>query len=407
LPAANSQPWAISGFYDGTIWFTERAASKIAQINTSGRVLQEILTPTLNSQPQSLVIGPDGNLWFTEQAGDILGRLAGGTITEFAIPTVGSMPGDAVVGPDGALWFTEQAGNKIGRFTPLSNTPLLASILPSSRSPEVPHAATAFATIINSESSAATGCAIAPLQYVPVSSFQYQTTNPATNALTGTVNTPVNIPAGQFQTYVIALTPSAPFPPIDLQFSFSCANANAAPIFLGIDTLQYSSSSTAVPDVVALAATARNDGILHIAGIFGSSAFAVATVNVGAAGHHGDREYRNEDPAAGHHNMPDQSLDRRVPVSSRGASTRQSTPTRRRPLRSSRPRAAAYRSIPRTTASSSSSAAAASFRRPTAFSCSSATRMASCGARPASRSKRNDGAAADFPKAARILRPSK
>jgi hypothetical protein len=194
------------------------------------------------------------------------------------------MPGDAVVGPDVALWFTEQAGNKIGRFTPLSNTPLLASILPSSRSPEVPHAATAFATIINSGSSAATGCAIAPLQYVPVSSFQYQTTNPATNALTGTVNTPANIPAGQFQTYVIALTPSAPFPPIDLQFSFSCANANAAPIFLGIDTLQYSSSSTAVPDVVALAATARNDGILHIAGIFGSSAFAVATVNVGAAG---------------------------------------------------------------------------------------------------------------------------
>src|SRR5580704_39892 len=190
LPAANSQPWAISGFYDGTIWFTERAASKIAQINTSGRVLQEILTPTLNSQPQSLVIGPDGNLWFTEQAGDILGRLAGGTITEFAIPTVGSMPGDAVVGPDGALWFTEQAGNKIGKFTPLSNTPLLASMLPSSRSPEVPHAAAAFATIINSGSSAATGCAIAPLQYVPVSSFQYQTTNPATNALTGTVNTP-------------------------------------------------------------------------------------------------------------------------------------------------------------------------------------------------------------------------
>jgi hypothetical protein len=34
-----------------------------------------------------------------------------------------------------------------------------------------------------------------------------------------------------------------------------------------------------VPDVVALVATAQNDGILHITGTTGSNAFAVATVN--------------------------------------------------------------------------------------------------------------------------------
>jgi hypothetical protein len=39
-----------------------------------------------------------------------------------------------------------------------------------------------------------------------------------------------------------------------------------------------------VPDVVALVATAQNDGILHITGTPGSNAFAVATVNVGASG---------------------------------------------------------------------------------------------------------------------------
>jgi len=38
-----------------------------------------------------------------------------------------------------------------------------------------------------------------------------------------------------------------------------------------------------VPDVVALAATAQNDGILHIIGTTGSNAFAVATVNVGSS----------------------------------------------------------------------------------------------------------------------------
>jgi hypothetical protein len=39
-----------------------------------------------------------------------------------------------------------------------------------------------------------------------------------------------------------------------------------------------------VPDVVALAATVTNNGILGIPGTSGSGAFAVATVNVGASG---------------------------------------------------------------------------------------------------------------------------
>ncbi len=43
-----------------------------------------------------------------------------------------------------------------------------------------------------------------------------------------------------------------------------------------------SASTTPVPDIVALAATAQNDGIRHITGTSGSNAFAVATVNVGA-----------------------------------------------------------------------------------------------------------------------------
>jgi enamine deaminase RidA (YjgF/YER057c/UK114 family) len=53
-------------------------------------------------------------------------------------------------------------------------------------------------------------------------------------------------------------------------------------VTFGLDTLLYSASATPVPDVVALAATAMNDGILHITGTTGSNAFAVATVNVGA-----------------------------------------------------------------------------------------------------------------------------
>jgi hypothetical protein len=58
---------------------------------------------------------------------------------------------------------------------------------------------------------------------------------------------------------------------------------NAAPSNTGLNTLSLSASATPVPDIVALAATAQNDGILHITGTPGSNAFAVATVNVGAS----------------------------------------------------------------------------------------------------------------------------
>jgi hypothetical protein len=49
VPTANSEPWAIRVF-GSSIWFTERNSSKIAPINASGQVLQEIPTPTANSQ---------------------------------------------------------------------------------------------------------------------------------------------------------------------------------------------------------------------------------------------------------------------------------------------------------------------------------------------------------------------
>jgi hypothetical protein len=219
-----------------------------------------------------------------QQPGNNIARLtSNGTITEFAVPTASSLPAGMTIGPDGAFWFVESMGNKVGRFLPLSSTiQLFAAVLPSSRSIQVGGTpATAFATIINAGSSDATGCGIAPVTFLPAT-FVYQTTNPATNALSGTPNTPVSIAAGGSQTFVVAETPAAPFPSVSAEFGFACGNANAAPIQFGVDTLLYSASTTPVPDVVALAATAMNDGILHITGTTGSSAFAVATVNVGA-----------------------------------------------------------------------------------------------------------------------------
>lgn len=160
---------------------------------------------------------------------------------------------------------------------------LVAAVLPSSRSIQVGTAATAFATIINTASTPSLACGLAPLSSVPAS-FHFQTTNPVTNQITGTPDTPVDIPAGAGQSFVFAFTPTGPFPPTDVALSFDCANTDPAPSISGLNSLLLSASTSPVPDIVALAATVKNDGIVDIPGPNTAGAFAVATVNVGASG---------------------------------------------------------------------------------------------------------------------------
>jgi hypothetical protein len=161
---------------------------------------------------------------------------------------------------------------------------LLAAVLPSSRSVQVGIVATAFATIINRGHSLATACKIAPFSGV-AASFHYQTTDPNTNQITGTADTPVDIASGSFQSFIIAFIPTQALAPTDALMIFECTNTDPAPINTGLNTLLLSVSATPVPDIVALAATPTNDGIVNIPpGVTGTGAFAVATVNVGASG---------------------------------------------------------------------------------------------------------------------------
>lgn len=166
-------------------------------------------------------------------------------------------------------------------YNPLAPSPLLAAVLPASRSVQVGVSATAFATIINTANTIASGCSIAPIGTLPAS-FAFQTTDPATNRLIGTANTPADVAAnnGQ-QSFVFALTPIATISPQNVQFGFACANAAPAPVQTGLNTLLLSASTSPVPDVIALSATASADGILRLPGSTGSNAFAVATTNLG------------------------------------------------------------------------------------------------------------------------------
>jgi hypothetical protein len=164
-----------------------------------------------------------------------------------------------------------------------ANVNLLAAVLPDSRSVQVGATATAFATMLNTGSVDGSTCSIAPTTSVPAS-FVYQTTDPSTNALTGTPNTPATVPAGGGQTFVVAFTPTAAFNPTDISFAYTCANApSPAPSVLGVNTLNLSASTTPVPDVIALNTT-TDPGYVDVSPATNAGAFAVATDNIGASG---------------------------------------------------------------------------------------------------------------------------
>jgi hypothetical protein len=137
--------------------------------------------------------------------------------------------------------------------------------------------------IINLGPGPARACSISP-STDPPAIFAFQTTNPASNQPTGTANSPVDIAAGAAQSFVLSLTPTSPIAATDFVLNFKCSNSPPAPIALGLNTLLFAGSATATPDVVALAATADNTGFVDIPGPAATGVFAVATVNVGAAG---------------------------------------------------------------------------------------------------------------------------
>ena len=144
---------------DGTIWFTENAAFKFAQLTPSTGAIAEyslegpeqtsgitigsdgkiwftagqreivLVTPPTSGEfvefdlgagafPLGIAIGSDGNIWITEAGRHRIARLQpSGTITEFQLPTSSGTPQHIVAAQDGTLWYTETTGMDIGRIT--------------------------------------------------------------------------------------------------------------------------------------------------------------------------------------------------------------------------------------------------------------------------------------------------
>jgi len=198
--------------------------------------------------------------------------------------TLSGTPGTGDVGDHDVVLVVTDSGvptqSDTQSFTITVAEPTVAAVLPGSRSAVVNSPVTAFATIINAGSAPLTGCAIAPTTSVSAD-FLYQTTDPNTNALTGTANTPVDLGGGDAQSFVFAFTPTLAFAATEISFDFSCDGAGVATEIPGVNTFILSASATPVADIIALAASAT-PGQVVLSG--GAGAFAVATANVGATG---------------------------------------------------------------------------------------------------------------------------
>ena len=179
-------------------------------------------------------------------------------------------------------WNNPTAPDGQNRSGVWSNTALVAAVLPGSRSVQIGTTATTFATIINAGAVLANACFITPATAF-TGHFQYQTTDPATNAPTGSPDTPTDIPAGAAQTFVLSLQPTSAID-ADVAFTFRCQDAASVAMLPGINTLWLVSSSFGAPDIVALAATAENDGIVHLDPGTGTGAFSIASINLGETG---------------------------------------------------------------------------------------------------------------------------
>ncbi|MEI9982556.1 MAG: IPT/TIG domain-containing protein [Aliidongia sp.] len=202
---------------------------------------------------------------------------AGSSNTQFSGPS-----GIAIDAAHGRVFIGDRQNDRVQVFS-VAPTVAFASVLPGSRSVQLGRPATIFASLVNAGTVPLEGCRVALPVTAPTGlSLSYQTTNPATNALTGTADTPATIAANNgVQSFLVTLLGTEDFSAPGMALDFDCLGVGPAAIDSGVDTVDLAMSTTPAADIIALAATQSGNGIAELpAG--GVGAFAVASSNVGA-----------------------------------------------------------------------------------------------------------------------------
>lgn len=285
---------------DGALWFTT-GAGKVGRFTGvgPGSVTLVDIPGGFRAPVGALATGQDGALWLTSADDPNLRRItAAGNVTGFSNPTgwAGGI-GAITSGSDGNIWFTTGGlgGNapRIWRMIPPpSDSPLLAAVLPASRSVQVgTTVATVFTSILNNGPNNLQGCGIAPVSPVPAG-FSFQATDPLTNALVGTRNALVSIAAGTVGSFLLAFDGKSGQISLNVQFGYFCngaagspatASANPAGTILGVNTVLLTLDKNPVPDMIAVGLTPSNDGYSRTGGDFGTGIFVIAATDIGSA----------------------------------------------------------------------------------------------------------------------------
>ena len=246
------------------------------------------------SQPNTASFDPASNLVLIADAGrnqrvQVLDALSYAYVTTLGTSGSRGAGNDQFAGPLGIAAdpvhrriFVGDAGNDRVQVFATAPQTAFAATLPGARSVELGHPATIFASIVNAGTTPLGPCRILLPVTAPSSlSLHYQTTDAATNALTGTPDSPAVIAGSNGrQSFLVSLAGTEPVTAAGLPLDFTCLGAAPAEVVPGVDTVDLMMAPAPVADIIALAATPTGDGVVELpAG--GAGAFAVASDNAG------------------------------------------------------------------------------------------------------------------------------
>jgi hypothetical protein len=172
---------------------------------------------------------------------------------------------------------------------------LATAILPTHRSAADGDTISHFAVMINSSTTdTLTNCRLQGTgntgpndEQIRRDSFTYQTVD-ANNNLTGTPNTPVDLPPGAVQHFVFSMDAGSVFGSFGFFVRqtalFRCNNGVGQDITYVNTSSLYYTDLKAPMDALSVAVTPSGDGVLRIATAGGTEAFSIAATNLGSAG---------------------------------------------------------------------------------------------------------------------------
>jgi len=122
VPTKESGPARLAIQEDGTVWFPELYANKLARLNPDSGEIKEWDLPTASGFPSFARVGKDGGVWLSQPMADRLVKFdpKSEKFLEFTVPTKNSVVSTQLEDGQGNVWFTEggwrgsAGGNKIG-----------------------------------------------------------------------------------------------------------------------------------------------------------------------------------------------------------------------------------------------------------------------------------------------------